>query len=395
MATYVEFVSTEVEQSTALAKFLAKSSGSEEFQVEGKQLSEVVKKFLSLIPSLFKENNSNDKEVESFFFALFGLIKKLDNESAKNATQSVVSTLTTNQPIDERALLRLRILGNLYNVFDENPAERYNVFLALARYANATHRSEVVLPQFKDIEKRVAEWGLSSKQKRELYKEIRDSFRHGNKGVEAYQWSTKYLAASEGVDSESTEEAFGAALEAIRLPTLFRFDDLLELAPVKQLQSSQNATHSKVYNLLKIFVGENAESFSKFNSENPDFLRSVALDNESSLNKIRILSLASLSGTNGNGQFSYAQVAKSLGVDEDSVELYVVTAVSEGVIEARMDQLEKTVTITKSLQRTFTQEQWKQLNENLSVWTNNVKLLLKTLAETKQQAAASLQAESI
>ena len=40
----------------------------------------------------------------------------------------------------------------------------------------------------------------------------------------------------------------------------------------------------------------------------------------------------------------------------------------------------------RSLQRIFTQSQWKQLSENLGVWKKNVQNLLQTVQDCKQQS---------
>jgi len=68
------------------------------------------------------------------------------------------------------------------------------------------------------------------------------------------------------------------------------------------------------------------------------------------------------------------------------VETWVISAISEGVLEAKMDQLKSTVRVTSSLQRTFTRAQWKYLSEHLTSWKKNVQTLLQTLQDCKQQA---------
>jgi len=60
-----------------------------------------------------------------------------------------------------------------------------------------------------------------------------------------------------------------------------------------------------------------------------------------------------------------------------------------------MDQLKRTVTISRSLQRTYGRTQWKQISDTVTLWKGNVKVMLSTLQESKkltpnqQQAALS------
>ncbi len=87
----------------------------------------------------------------------------------------------------------------------------------------------------------------------------------------------KYLSTFDGPDPSQTNEAATAALEAIRLPNLLQFDTLLDLPLVKQLETSKD--HAKLFQLLKIFVGENFDAYRSFILANADYLKSIGLQN--------------------------------------------------------------------------------------------------------------------
>jgi translation initiation factor 3 subunit M len=63
----------------------------------------------------------------------------------------------------------------------------------------------------------------------------------------------------------------------------------------------------------------------------------------------------------------------------DEVETWVVHAITVGLIDARMDQLSKTVTVTRSVKREFTTTQWKELKDRLDGWANNISSMLKSI----------------
>lgn len=403
MATFVEVLSDR-ELESEMARFLSRlrTGGSSEEQngqekgvdealIANKSPTEILRTFLAQTSTLLK--STTDKEFENFFFVIFNLVRKLDKENSKKVTEEAVDILVSTQPLAEKSLVRVRILGHVYNMFDSNPTSRGGYFLSLLEYANRSHHADLLLSQFKDVDKRIVEWGLSCQEKQRLYKHIRNTFRNANKGKDAYDWSVKYLSTfSEHVPSEDVDEAFTTCIESIRIPTVFRFDDLIQLNPIKKLRDHSNPLYQKAFTLLQIFWQESAPALQRFEENNPDILKTLVLDHDAISEKIRLLSIVTLAlnneeQENSKGTIPYSLLASTLSIDESQVEYYVVLAITVGIIDARIDQLNKIIKVTRALQRTFSTQQWKQLSDGLNMWTNNVKLLLKTLNECKQQAA--------
>jgi len=377
---------------TFITRLESKASGKPADEVqssttEGKEPAETLRSFLGKLPLVL--TNSTDKELENFFFIIFDLIKKLDHESGKKITEEVVDKLISSEPIAEKSLTRIKILVHLYNIFDENPTLRGGYFSSLLEYANKSHHADLLLPQFKDIDRRIAEWGMSSREKQKLYKSIRNTYRNASRGKDAYDWSIRYLGTFDKdaqVTDEDVHEAYDTALEAIRIPNIYRYDDLISLQPVKKLEGHSNTLYDKTFSLLKIYLQQDVQAFNQLVDSNQDLLKQLVLDRDAVTEKIRLLSIASIgaSVSSTSGQVSYSTIASKLGVEEDQVEYFIVLAITQGVIDARMNQLARTVTITRTLHRTFGTEEWKQLSKNLSVWSDNVKLLLKTLQDCKK-----------
>ena len=92
-----------------------------------------------------------------------------------------------------------------------------------------------------------------------------------------------------------------------------------------------------------MFTGEKLESFDSFNEKYPDYLVSVSLSPEECLKKIRLLSLTTLAAE--NNELPYSQIAKTLNVDLDQVESWVISAISAELIDAKIDQLKQIVLI--------------------------------------------------
>jgi len=389
MATYIDFTSEE-EQAQSLAQFLqtARSKGKEPDTAFSDLCTKLIdeKNFVELWSKLSEEStilfaDSIEKDVESFFAALASLLKRLGLESVNKVLPKLIGALTAVP--DEKPLFRLKLLGNAYNILDINPAVRYQIFTKIFDYAVASKHQEVIVPHFKEIDSRIAEWKLDKKQHKDLFQKIRDVYKNSRKIQEAFKWSVKYLAIFENAkDPEAITEAVSLVKEAISLPQLYQMDDLLDIPAVKGLADS--STHSKIYQLFSIFVGETLDSFKAFVNANPSFLKESGLDEKECLRKITLLTLATLGAS--NKELSFAAVAKALHIGEGDVELWIITAISEGILAAKIDQMKNTVLITRSLQRVFTNVQWKYLSDNLTTWKKNVQLLAQTLHDCKLQA---------
>lgn len=360
-----------------------------------------------------------DKEVEGFFFTLLSILKRIgsgatttynsaDTNFLHKTLPRLISTLTvTTESAPPKTSLRLKLLNHLYNVVNKNSSDRYEIFMTILKYASSTRNGEVVLSSLgasasvsvssnviagplnerdaleRAVEGRVNEWGIDTKQKRVLFKAIRDMIRESNKSVSAYRWSIKYLSTFDGAEEsckEAVDESVKAIVEAIKSPEIFHFEAFTHVGSVRSLEKSEN----RIFQLIKIFIGETLEAFKSFHDQNGiAFFNQQELNYDDCVRKMRLLTLASLASS--QQELPYSTISKALQISESEVELWIVTAISENLISAKMDQIKKSVRVTRSLQRVFTKIQWKQLNDSLNMWKNNVKMLLDTVQHSKQQ----------
>ena len=89
---------------------------------------------------------------------------------------------------------------------------------------------------------------------------------------------------------------------------------------------------------------------------------------------MRLLTLCSIAA--GVHELNYSTVAKELQVSEDSVEDWIIQAIMEKLIEAKLDQVRQIVVVNRAMPRTFGDQQWESLNKKLNDWKTNVKQLL-------------------
>ena len=81
---------------------------------------------------------------------------------------------------------------------------------------------------------------------------------------------------------------------------------------------------------------------------------------------------------------SFDQIRDVLSISDEEVEGYIVKAIGKKLIEARINQPERSVIITRCTLRTFEQQHWLQLRDQIANWTSN----LASVAEMVSVAAA-------
>ena len=179
--------------------------------------------------------------------------------------------------------------------------------------------------------------------------------------------------------------AAAAARAFLASPDLYQCD-LLDMAAVRHLQG--DATHGPVHALLTVFLTGQLADYLAFAAKQPGVVPGLGLDHEACVAKMRLASLAAL-GSDGasEGAVSYAQVQAALQVEAGEVEAWVVRAIGAGVLEAKMDQVRRTVLITRSLHRVFGRQQWVELAAKLRTYSDNIGA---ALASTPMPAALEI-----
>jgi len=183
--------------------------------------------------------------------------------------------------------------------------------------------------------------------------------------------------------AHSVDAAKEAAVGAIRDPvSLFVHQrSMLSLPAIQALGQS----NGMLLGLLKIFQEGKLSDYKAFldsNGGEDAVLKPLGLDAESCMRNMRILSLCSLASD--LEEIPYSTIAETLQLPSDSeVESWVIAAVSSGLLQAKMDQLEHTVMVERSVVRQFGPEQWKSLQSRLRLWKQNVGGLLAGLKDSQ------------
>lgn len=140
--------------------------------------------------------------------------------------------------------------------------------------------------------------------------------------------------------------------------------DLADSPAVREL--AEDAATRPLHALLTALLGGDAEALAAVQRASPDLLPSLGLAPEDALTKTRLMALAALALSRPVLRFE--EVRDALGVPLAEVEPLVVRAVGRGLLDARIDQLARTVTVTRCEPRAFGGQDWRALQATLRGW---------------------------
>jgi len=340
-----------------------------------------LEKIYPLVETVF---GGNDNEIEALFSVWFSFLRKVPSNQQDELITKILQHITSNKT--DRPLLRLRLLNNLYNVFPANSISRYHLFRHILSYASESGHADITLPELSKAEDWLRQWGASTEQSRGLYLTISQIYKDHDQTANVFETLQKYLATFDHVEDQSTLdspsiEVEKVILQAVQLPDVFQLDNLLDLKAVQQFENSKDERQKKLYKLLQIFANENLKAFQLFTTENPTFLSSVGLNEKACENKMRLLSLMTLAS--GAEELTFSSISSELDVKELEVPRWVVSAVSAGLLEAKIDRIRNVVSVERSTQRSFSIGQWQHLATKMKTWKENISQILQVLQTTR------------
>ncbi|KAJ3048454.1 hypothetical protein HK097_010516 [Rhizophlyctis rosea] len=324
-----------------------------------------------------------EKDLEPIYNLLIALTKDASTDVTPEVVKNIITPIV-NSPAD-RAQSKLRILSNLYNNLPPTSSLRYEVFLAIINVAAKGDELDVLIPELdENLNRSVNLWGVGLNQERELYLRLSESL-ESVEGLkpQAYTYRLRYLQTFESADAPTLKTATPVATQAIKdaliLPSILNFESLHNLAAVQQVKSTP------LFKLLSIFLEGDLKAYREFVKKDGKGVVEKELEGKEEVlvEKIRMLTLAGVAGREVPGEVGYEEIARELEVGEGEVEVWVINVIRAGLIDAKMNQLKKTVVVSRSTHRTFTEREWKSLGEKLGAWKEGLKDVLKVIENAK------------
>mmetsp|Transcript_69247 Transcript_69247/g.166050 ORF Transcript_69247/g.166050 Transcript_69247/m.166050 type:complete len:421 (-) Transcript_69247:70-1332(-) len=341
----------------------------------------------AVIPN--KDGETRTKEVESFFSLVLSMLPQFEDAQHLDRAVSTLCTLFSSSA-EQQPELRLRLLMMLYNTFTSDLREfRYRIFKYVLDYSAKAGLFDQMLPYLEYLDAWMVDWDLSKDDKRTLFLDVSKFLRELGKRIEAFQFLKRYHFELQGADEQEVKDAkvqeatLQLVKDTLQIPSVIQFDDILALETVQALKKTK---HAALVELCNVFLLGGVNDLRKFQEKNPKTFAEYDLKPEDAMAKIRLLALAT--AVHGKSEMSLTEVASILEESEDNVERWVVRALSEGVIDGRIDQLNNKVLVKSAFQRKFGKEEWAFLDAKLTQWTDNLQNVIKLIEEQKKNSPA-------
>lgn len=217
---------------------------------------------------------------------------------------------------------------------------------------------------------------------------IAAKLQEADQGIKAYEFflthlrflSTLTMSGQGSSSSETKAAAEKTIVAALDLVNVFDFEELSQIEAVKNVQSEP------IGKLLQIFIQGNSKDWNEWKSANSTEVEKLHLSVEVLERKIRLLDLAALCSRSVSSEVSYAEIAKTLGIEVDEVEVWVIDVIRVGLVSGKLSQVNQSLRVYKSVYRSFGLDQWKLLESRLSTWEDSITSILNVIAESKSTA---------
>lgn len=321
----------------------------------------------------------NDREVEGAFNLLIVTVLGAPETTINNAVEALVDTLTKTE--SNKTSLKQKILLNLYNALPGNSPLRYNAFVGLVDATAQADELESLYSQLEYVDAWAKQWGIDQQTQRKLYDYLSQVLLKAGEEKLALDFTLKKLTTFNEGDAETTAIAKDVVQRAVSMDNYFAFEDLLQYTAIQKLKGTEE------FELLDVFLNGTLATYQTFAESHASLIKNA----DNNIHKMRLLSLASLGSENLSRELTYADIAKSLQIQEEEVEMWVIDVIRAGLVEAKLDQLNKTVIVHRSIYRVFGKEQWKKLSSSLSAWKENLNEILAVVGNAKLIAGGALQ----
>jgi hypothetical protein len=303
---------------------------------------DVLKAFL-YEPNIYKLDK---KEILNFGTAIFGLITDIkENESAENIQDILECTFEFIDGYEEDNNTQVKLYTVLYNIFRQNEKYRYDVFMKLLAHCEKTGCLVVLKTNMLIIDQISRQWTITLNDKINLYQKVVDALHKLDLQLEAYELMLKTVELlGEDEDLITSHKTFvtGTIKSALQHPKIVQFERLYNL-PAVQAQKEENK-------LLYIFTYENLEEYNKWERDNKQYLTNLNIDSQVCRNKMMYLSFCS--SAMKDNVLSYDQLVQIVGIKREEIEDWIIDAIVNNIIDARLDQEREQIVINTFTQRT-------------------------------------------
>lgn len=284
----------------------------------------------------------------------------------------------------------IAVTSSLFNMLPETSALRALAFETALNTAEATGNLHVLGPQLKNTEvtgRWLSTWEVEEETRQKLIGRV-------FKALTALDDHKKALAillhAVQAAGNSTYPLTCKLVQEAIKNEDVYDFSELLALDAVQDLKNGE----ARLFELLTTLASGDVQATETLvNGPGKSLIDDNDLDGAQIIRKAKITALANLSSKHHLGKaedeppLQYSEIAKTLNVPEEEVELWVIDAIRAGLVEGRLSQTKQSFAIHRaSPAGPLGPAEWKLVDERLSVWKNSLRDVLEVVKQARENA---------
>lgn len=327
---------------------------------------------------------SSFADLEGITNIICHLVPRIEPPESNDAVARVSKALSSDP--ETRPERRLQGLINLYNTVLDPPA-KYQALMKTIEFSKASGLADIMLGVMKtNIDSWITVLSLSDDEARALYLNCADALtsctrKPKSAAKEGYRLRMKALRTyTQENSSEGADVAAQVVSEYMASSDLLTFD-LLDTPAVQSLKSS--GKYKNLYTMLNVLLHGSVKEFRDF-INTPDgsaVITSVGTTEQDLTNKMLLLALAGL--VHGRTSVPYKEISEALDIPASEVEDLIVRAIGKRVMEAKIDQLQELILISRCSSRKFDNNDWQNLQKDLKQWRKSIADVLALGNDTK------------
>ena len=299
----------------------------------------------------------------------------------------------SDQPVGQNTAygpsLAISTLTTIFNVLPLTSEARYHVFLAILKVVRSTSTTsafEALIPQLEqNVPEWLSAWQLDEEDAQALHTAIADVADAQGFPSLSYAYLLKALEAilpNVASQENSLKLAKRVLKTAFTNPTVTDFTPLTASDAVQALRKSD----SDLLELLDVFSSDDYASYVEFTSEHPISSLDLPESAEATMTtKIRLLTLASIAAASPTRSVPYDDIASSLQVPKEDVEIWVIDTIRAGLVEGKLSQQKQQFLVQRATYRVFGEKQWAEIQNRLMVWRRSLEGVLTVVKSEREK----------
>lgn len=271
------------------------------------------------------------------------------------------------------ALLRIKILNNLFTGLADDNNLRFDVYISQVRLAAQFKQTQSIKTSMRAVKEWLVKWNVTLEQKRTCYRELHAALREQLRNEEATRMMLELLSTfTEESAAEAKVDAENCIQDFISRPDVFVMDNLLGLKPVQALSGSV------WHRLLTVFVSGSLQDYLDLYATNNDFI-DAKLSHAACVSKMSLLTFLTMASQQTHIPFD--DLLKAVQINEEEIEDFVVEAIQNGLVHAKIDQVGRQIVVRSCSRRTFSSQEWHELRSKMETWKENLQTIRSSLEQ--------------